>query len=182
MKRAKDVIGLSIILFENGEEIEAVEDILFNKDKKRVIGFLIDEGGWFKGAKILLLKNAHSIGKDAIIIKNKDYIMSSTNIPEVEKILEGQYNLFDIEVMDDKGDIIGRVDDIIFNGKTGEIEYLEVSEGVIDDIIYGRLKLPISDKVFLEQKRVIVDSEHMKKIDKTGGLKKYFSDNEKGGD
>lgn len=173
MKKAKDILGLPITLLENGKEMLHVKGILLSKKSRKVLGFLIDEGGWLKGSKIILLKNIHTIGKDAILIEDKDIIMSSTQIPEVEQILEDKYDIFDLEVIDVLGNKLGRIEDIIFDEKNGKIVSLEISEGVFEDILYGRLRLPLSEDIKFENQGIIV--ENTTGISQTGGLKKYFS-------
>jgi uncharacterized protein YrrD len=179
LKKAKGLLGLPLILMETGKEIGGIRAILFSQEKKKVLGFLIDEGGWFKGAKIILFKDIYKIGKDAVIINNKEVIMSSAKIPEVEKILENKYHLFEMQVLDDNGNNIGHIENIIFDDKNGKILSLEVSEGTFEDVINGRLNILISKDVKLEKERVIVSSNYIRGISKSGGLKKYFSDKEK---
>lgn len=173
LKKAKHILGLPIILLDTGEEIFDIKDILFSQKNKRLLGFLIDEGGWFKGAKIVLLKHVHTIGKDAVIIQNKKVIMSSTQIPDVEEVLEKKYTLFQLKVIDNEGNRVGRVEDVLFNEKTGHLHYLEVSEGVFEDIFYGRLRIPLSNNIKFEDKAIIITNK--KQIKKIGGLKKYFN-------
>lgn len=179
LKKAKGLLGLSIIIMDTGKEIGDIKAILFSKEKKKVLGFLIDEGGWFKGAKIILFKDIYKIGKDNIIINNKEVIMSSTKIPEVEKILENEYHLFEMQVLDDNGNNIGHIENIIFDDKNGKILSLEVSDGAFEDVLNGRLNIPISEDVKFEKERVIVSSKYMSGISKSGGLKNFFSDKEK---
>ena len=174
LRKAKDILGLPVILLDTGEEVFDIKGILFSPKNKRILGFLIDEGGWFKGAKILLLKHVHTIGKDAVIIRNKEFIMSSVQIPEVEQILEDKYKLFDLEAIDSEGNKLGRIEDVLFNEKTGRIDSLEISEGVFEDIFYGRLRIFLSDNIRFEDQGVIITDK--KGIEKIGGLKNYFSE------
>lgn len=173
LRKAKDILGLPITLLESGKEIFSVKGILFSKKSKKVLGFLVDEGGWLKGSKIILLKNIHTMGKDVILIENKDLVMSSTQIPEVEQILEGKYDIFELEAIDVSGNKLGRIEDIIFNEKNGKIHSLEISEGVFEDILYGRLRLPLSESIKFENQGIIVQNKTG--ISQIGGLKKYFS-------
>lgn len=168
------MIHLPIIVLEKGNEVNKIKDILFSQSKKKVLGFLLDEGGWFKGAKILLLKDIHNIGKDAVIIKNEGIIMSSTKMPEVQSILDDEFHPFHMEVIDDRGNKIGFIEDILFDVQNGKIHSLEITEGVFDDLIHGRLKIPVSEEVAFEEKRIIVSAKYLRGIDKTGGIKKYF--------
>ena len=175
MKKAKALLGLPLILIDTGKKIGDVKDILFSQDKKKVLGFLIDKGGWFKGAKIVLFKDISKISKDAIIIQDSEAIMTNTKIPEVEKILEKEYYLFDMQVLDDQGNDIGHIENIIFDEKNGKILSLEISEGVVEDVINGRLTIPLLEGVNLEKEIVKVSSKNILGINKSGGLKKYFS-------
>ena len=100
--------------------------------------------------------------------------MSSVQIPEVEQILEDKYKLFDLEAIDSEGNKLGRIEDVLFNEKTGRIDSLEISEGVFEDIFYGRLRIFLSDNIRFEDQGVIITDK--KGIEKIGGLKNYFSE------
>lgn len=174
MKKAKDILNLPIILLDTGESRYSVKDVLFSREKRRILGFLIDEGGWFKGAKILLYKDINNIGQDAIMVEKKEYILSSTKVPEVEKILEEKYKLLHMEVFDIEGNRVGHIEDITFNEENGKIEILEISESVFEDLLNGRINLPLSEDVKFEAEKIIIYKECISKIHKSGGLKKYF--------
>ena len=79
-----------------------------------------------------------------------------------------------MEVMDDKGNKIGFIEDVLFDVQNGKIEKIEITEGVFDDLIHGRLKIPVSEEVAFEEKRIIVSAKYLQGIDKTGGIRKYL--------
>ncbi|MCP2728641.1 PRC-barrel domain-containing protein [Limnofasciculus baicalensis] len=53
--KRKDIIGKPIVSYDMGEKFDTVEDLIFDQDSNQLLGFLIDESGWFSSAQVLLL-------------------------------------------------------------------------------------------------------------------------------
>ncbi len=176
MKKAREILGLPIILMDTGKEVMEISGVLIHRGQKKIAGFLVDEGGWFKGAKLVRYRDVHKIGKDAVLIRNKDKIALSTTFPELENIIEERYNIFDLEVIDDHGNKLGFIKDIGFDGRNGVIKLLEISGGIIEDVVSGRWIIPLSEDISLHTEKILVPSEYILEFKKKGGLKKYFSE------
>jgi sporulation protein YlmC with PRC-barrel domain len=67
MFKGRDMIGKTIVSYDNGEKFDAVKDLIFDQDSHQLLGFLVREGGWLKHAQILLLGDVQAIGVDAVI-------------------------------------------------------------------------------------------------------------------
>jgi uncharacterized protein YrrD len=60
MRKGKDIVGKPVIAYDTGEKVETIVDLIFDQDDNRLLGFLIDEGGWFSNAKVLPLNPSPS--------------------------------------------------------------------------------------------------------------------------
>jgi uncharacterized protein YrrD len=74
MRKGKDIVGKPVVAYDSGEKIETIVDLIFDQYDNRLLGFLIDEGGWFSNAKVLPLNLVKAIGVDAVIIQSKEAI------------------------------------------------------------------------------------------------------------
>ncbi len=88
MYKGRDIIGKPIVSYDMGEKFDTVEDLIFDQDSNQLLGFLIDEAGWFSSAQVLLLKDVQAIGPDAIITTSKNAIAKASEIPAISEILE----------------------------------------------------------------------------------------------
>lgn len=79
-------------------------------------------------------------------------------------------------LVDSHGEELGIVSDVIFDEKDGEIEGLEISKGLIDDLFMGRQILsgyiPPASK---ENVLLIPSSDHMELKTNNGGILKLIS-------
>ena len=78
MLKGNNILGLKVIAIKNGKKINKVEDIIYNPKENKVKALLIDESGWFEDAKVILLQNIKSIGRDAVLIESEDQITKAS--------------------------------------------------------------------------------------------------------
>ena len=53
MLKSKDTMGLQIITLDAGIKLGKVHDLLLDGAGTKVLGLLVDEGGWFSSAKVV---------------------------------------------------------------------------------------------------------------------------------
>ncbi|KXG74045.1 PRC-barrel domain-containing protein [Thermotalea metallivorans] len=171
MKRGCDVVGLPVICLDEGCKAIEVKDILYNSEDMQVIGFLVDEGGYFHTCKMIYFQNVKSIGTDAMVIQSQDMIKN-------EKRANGWdswQRLIGVEVMTEEGQNVGIVQDIIMDATTGKLTGLILSEGLFHDLVEGRSVLPLANGIRLNTSTIIISSASEHSIlSNTGGLKKML--------
>jgi uncharacterized protein YrrD len=62
--------------------------LIFDQDSNRLLGFLVDEAGWFSTSKVIPLSSVQAIGLDAIIVPSKATEVSASDIQPIDRILE----------------------------------------------------------------------------------------------
>ena len=53
MRKGTDIIGKAVVAYDTGERFEKVLDLIFDQDSNRLLGFLVDEAGWFSTSKVI---------------------------------------------------------------------------------------------------------------------------------
>ena len=53
MIKGKDILGRHIVAIDSGQRIDSVHDLIFDHQANEVLGLLVDEGGWFRAAKVV---------------------------------------------------------------------------------------------------------------------------------
>ena len=142
MLKGRDIIGRSIVSYETGQKFDRVKDLIFDQDSGRLLGFLVDESGWFSSARVLMLKDVQVIGPDALIVPSKDTIIKASDSPEINRIVRHNNVLDGTRIMTTDGRSLGTMIDLYFDERTGEIEGYEASGGLFSDAYSGRSFVP----------------------------------------
>ena len=74
MYKGSDVSGKKVVVYNEGEQIARVKDLIFDHQSNQVIGLLVDEGGWFGEPQVISVEAVKAIGPDSVIITAKDAI------------------------------------------------------------------------------------------------------------
>lgn len=142
MQKGTDTISLPVIAFDTGEKFEKVRDVIFDQHENRVLGFLVDEGGWFSEAKVVPFKNVQAIGPDGVIVHSKESVIIANTEPAIKGVLEHKNVLKGTKIMTTDGRDLGTMADLYFDEQTGAVEGYEVSGGLFGDAATGRSFVP----------------------------------------
>ena len=142
MYKGREMIGKPVVSYDTGEKFDAIEDLIFDQDSNQLLGFLVQESGWLRRAKVLLLQDVKAIGGNAVIATSKAAIARGDKIPEVNRILEHNTILKGTHILTVTGQDLGVVVDLYFDEHTGNIEGYEVSGGLFADAYSGRSFVP----------------------------------------
>lgn len=172
MRKGRDVIGKPVIAYDSGERIETVVDVIFDQHENCLLGFLIDEGGWFSNAKVLPLDRVKAIGVDALIIPSKDSIAPSSDYPRIHKVLEHNNILNGTKIMTTDGRDLGTLVDFYFDEVTGAVEGYEASGGLFADAYSGRSFVPAPQTLKIGEDIAFVPTETAEMMqEQVGGFK-----------
>ncbi len=172
MRNGKAMIGKPVVAFDSGEKFNTIVDLIFDQQNNLLLGFLVDEGGWFSTALVLPLSSIQAIGNDAVIVASRDVIASASEFPEIQNILEKDNVLKGTKIMTVDGRDLGTMSDLYFDDKTGAIEGYEVSGGIFADAYSGRSFVPAPDTIKIGEDIAFVPSETADLMEEqTGGIK-----------
>ena len=121
MIKTKEVVGLPVIVLNDGNQIGKVKDIYFDNSSRKVVAIeMAEKAGLFKKVEsFILIDKIHSIGKDAVTVEEVDHSVGS----EVSKEL-GDYkasSLIGRNILLENGSTIGKIGEINFNFPEGDI-------------------------------------------------------------
>jgi uncharacterized protein YrrD len=172
MRKGKDIVGKPVVAYDSGEKVETIVDLIFDQYDNRLLGFLIDEGGWFSNAKILPLNLVKAIGVDAVIIQSKEAIALASDYAEINKILENNNILNGTRIMTTDGRDLGTLIDFYFDEQTGAVEGYEASGGLFADAYSGRSFVPAPQTLKIGEDVAFVPAETAALMEEqVGGLK-----------
>ncbi|NLY44070.1 MAG: hypothetical protein GX066_08915 [Clostridiaceae bacterium] len=175
MQKCSDVIGLPVISLSTGEKIGFVKDILLDSDTKKIKAFVIYSRNIFSKPRAVLSENIVRVGKGAVLVRDREKTVSVRELMSLPNIRSYKEGLVNQPVYTDSGVDLGVVQDAIFNFEIGQLDEIEVSDGIVQDLMEGRKIISASESLQLEQGIVIVETEKVRAIRKNGkGIKKYI--------
>lgn len=143
MRKGSDIIGQPVFTYDTGEKLDnRIEDLIFDQDTNQLLGFLVDEKGWFRDAQVLPLWSVHAIGPDAVVVASADTIIPAEGHPPMQTVLEKGTVLKGNRIMTMDGRDLGIMVDLYFDEITGKIEGYEASGGLFADAYTGRSFIP----------------------------------------
>lgn len=144
-------------------------DIIVNRYEKRVEGFVVSPKGFFKKDIILPIKAVKSIA-DMILFESVDKIVSDEELNKIEKILKENYTIINKKVITNKGKVLGRVNDVIFDDNTGKLEALILSDGIVSDLNYGRKRVNLNIYYSMDEEKIIIKNYDRYIEESLGGI------------
>jgi uncharacterized protein YrrD len=142
MRKGSDVIGKVVVTYDTGKKIERIRDLIFAQERNQLLGFLVEEKGLFRDAKVIPLQEVQAIGLDAIVVNSKDSVVEAHHIPAIAEIVHHNNVLTGTKIMTTAGLNLGELVDLFFDEHSGLVEGYEVSGGIFADAYSGRSFIP----------------------------------------
>ncbi len=172
MRKGSDLIGKPIVSFDDGSEIETIQDLVFDQNNNQLLGFVVDEGGWFSGARVLPLNHVQAIGPDVVIVPDRKAIIPADNAAIFRRILERDNVLKGTKLVTTDGKDLGSLTDLYFNEETGAVEGYEASGGIFADAVNGKSFVPAPHTLKIGEDVAFVPPETAQLMEEqVGGLR-----------
>ncbi len=153
MKALYSLIGLPVMEIETSLQVGEVKDIVLNLEKVTVCGILVSPTGWLNDCAYISFASIYNMGRDAVMIRNKavleEFSVASSDNCYLTSLCTKQ-------IFTETGLQLGVLTDICFDQSTGELKAYLLSDGIITDLLYGRMAMPIPQVQVIGQERLIV--------------------------
>jgi uncharacterized protein YrrD len=137
MRKGKSVIGKQVLSLATGQRLESVNDLVLDPDVRRMIALVVSEGGILTSSKVVPSSEITSYGKDAVVVRAPDAIISASDQPELRAAVNHNDKILGKAVFTTTGDKLGAVSDVYFDERTADVMGYEVSSGLIGDATKG---------------------------------------------
>jgi uncharacterized protein YrrD len=161
MRKAKEVVGKAIVNQATGEHIATVRDLIFDHEARHVAALLVDNGGWFRDARVVCWDMIASIG-DVVMVQGESPVVKASEAPQLSDELKQDVRISGLPIMSDSGERIGTVGDLFIND-SGEVVGYEVKQGLISDL--GGRKFLFADHVqTIGKDAIIADADTLTSV------------------
>ncbi|MBA2276720.1 MAG: PRC-barrel domain-containing protein [Chloroflexia bacterium] len=134
--------GTPVISLADGVRLGTIDRILFDPERKEIVGFSFHQGGGFFGGKnagvsgLIDVSDVHAVGPDAVTIDDVSAVRSDLAVATRCEELIDLEELIKREVVTEGGSDIGRVTAIQFGEDSWRLTGIQVSPGIVPE---GRL-------------------------------------------
>ncbi|MFC4453144.1 PRC-barrel domain-containing protein [Deinococcus sonorensis] len=156
MLKARELIGSKIVALESGERVESVHDLVFDEQGNQLLALLVDEGGWFRGARVVPFQDIRSFGEDAIMIGSVGSVVNAQDDGVVSDALHSKKSLVGLNLLTTDGKDLGRIADVFFDETSGHVVGYEATGGLFSDLSAGRTFVPAPDSITIGVEAAIV--------------------------
>lgn len=168
LNRYSQLIGLPVICADSGKKAGSVKDVIFCPKQREVRAFLMESKGWSGKKRLVWLQDILSLGRDAVVVSNMGNVTGLSKV-EYGNALKDEGALLGLRIYSKTGEDLGVVRDVVFDPGTGRIEGVEVSDGLLQDLLQGRRMMPLFGRVEFGEENLLVDREAVEEMVNTGG-------------
>lgn len=153
MLKGREILSLPVVTLDDRKEIGEVKDIIYNPVESKILGYLIDAGGWFTEARGFPHSELIRLEEDCLVIKNESVIKKISQISEIKDAIDAKADIRGFKVECEDGKCMGVIQDLLLDENSWQITGYEISDGVIQDLLDGRTSISnegisiFSDKV-----------------------------------
>lgn len=172
MRKGSDVIGKVVVTYDTGLKIERICDLIFDQESNQILGFVVQEKGIFRDAKVIPLEEVLAIGADAVVVNSKESVSRAHKHPEIKAILRHDNVLKGTKILTTDGLDLGTLVDLFFDNRSGAVAGYESSGGLFSDVYSGRSFVPAPKTLKIGRDVAFVPTETAALMrEQVGGLK-----------
>jgi uncharacterized protein YrrD len=133
-------IGLPAISLDGAEEVGRIADLICDRRQARVIGLLLDGGGWWH-RRVVPYEEVAAVGPSAVMLRRSVVLAARTGQALASRRAR-HARLVGRRLLTRQGEELGIVDDLVFDAASGRILGYLVSGGIVHDLMDGKRFLP----------------------------------------
>jgi uncharacterized protein YrrD len=162
MYKAKKVLGTMVVDLESARNFGRVRNMVLDFDQRKIIALILPGKSWLHAPVWLDFDCVQGLGRDAVSVMKSSETISTREIKDIRGHLSKCVrNLWGITVVSQKGKLVGYVEDLLLSIPGGAIEGIELSHGVLGDILEGRGFLPAEQIVSMSLECVVVEGQQV---------------------
>jgi len=177
MRKAKSLLGLSVITHADGKNLGTVRDLIFSDNSQKLLALLLSDRELFGmiDATCVPWNQVREIGTDALMVESDQSIQKVHADAIIAESYDARHTIDGKQITTDQGEKVGNVSDMYLDD-SGYVSAFEVSGGLFADALGGKRYLAMPSLLKVGEDVIIVphDSVHQLELQSQtdpGGLK-----------
>lgn len=158
MLKGREILSLPVVTSAEKKQIGEVKDLIYDPVKNELLGYLVEIGGWLRDSKGFLHSELERYDTDCLVVRDESVVRKVSAIPRLKEALDKKEDVRGLRVEYDDGRTIGVIQDLVLNWETAEVTGYEVSDGIIQDLLDGRITIP-NRGININPDKVVAPSE-----------------------
>lgn len=129
MKKASQVIGLSVLGIAEGAVKGVSSDFILDAANKRVSCMMVSTSKGMLGSNLLPIEKVRGIGKDYVTTDTLANVVNAFEYKDTLNIAQEGFYLLGAKVVNGTGNALGSVEDFVFDERTGAIMGITLDNG-----------------------------------------------------
>lgn len=160
--RSSQLIDLSVMSLQTGEEIAYSTSLVINPDNLRIIGLELDGVNLDERPSFLRIEDIRELGNLGFIVDSSEEFVGINDVISLKNIYEKDFQPVDMKVIDDQNNKLGKVYDTVFDTSNFVIEQLCVKRPIFQSLGDTELIIHRSQIKDIKDKEIIVRSPTIK--------------------
>ncbi|KKM09248.1 hypothetical protein SY88_19660 [Clostridiales bacterium PH28_bin88] len=157
MRKGRELLSLPVISLDTGTRVGQIRDLLIDTSTRRVFGVVLEHEGWLREAQVIPFELLVSVGQDAVTVRDREAIVTLDAASHLhEHAKDSLLKTRGKKVFTADGTELGTVEDMVVGIPEGRVAGLELSGGIINDVMKGRAILPESDIIIFGEDAMVV--------------------------
>jgi uncharacterized protein YrrD len=140
---------MPVLAIPHLQRIGQVREVLLDSSGTQILGLLLAEGGFLQGRRILDYLAVESVETTHVLAAER-YIAPSSHTVDGQR-LHGR------PVLRPSGEEVGLLDDFHFDPATGQITALQLSHGLVDDLLKGKEIVALTGPVVTREAAILLE-------------------------
>ncbi|MBD3246373.1 MAG: hypothetical protein GF333_05115 [Candidatus Omnitrophica bacterium] len=132
--KSKEIVGKQVVSIRDGGVLGRIRCPVIDGTHQIIVGFIVDDEEWFLETKVVLFQFIRGLEEEVVTVDDGSVILPVKGLEKIHSYLKENLQLVNTKVITESGKQIGKVEDFLFNSRTGKIEgyKLESKHTVLD--------------------------------------------------
>lgn len=158
------LIGTSIMSLQTGTKLAVVKSPIINPSNLQIMAYEVDGPLLVEKPSFLLIADVRELSGIGMIIDSNDEFFGANDVISIKKLLEINFKLTGIQVIDDNNHKLGKVLDYSIDTNSFIIQQLRVKQPMMKSITSTELLIHRSQIIEINNSSIIVKST-LKKVE-----------------
>lgn len=142
MPKGRELVGLPVISQDGGEELGRVQDLLYDEKSCTLQALVLADGGWLKHPQVVDYASLAGRGPKSFTVAGAGEVRH-----ELPSGTRRWQEIKGLRLLDKNGQELGLVEDLVIDLPSGRLRAMEISTGLVNDLLEGRQEIPFSGSI-----------------------------------